>query len=146
MRRYIESAARFFRLRGFVVNLTDGAVFGETWTNHDERSLHQFRTWIRGEWPEVILTNVKPTPIGTAYPAKARVESCHGVWGIRSDEEATLLHRKLPETFVMVRGDEEATVLISARTSVIQLLRGRSTDSADHIETTAWPEWKIDSH
>jgi hypothetical protein len=84
MRRNIESAANFFRVQGYVINLDDGKVFGEAWlldtttSNNNNTNdmttkttpLDQFRTWIRGEWPERILTNVKPTPVGTAYPVE----------------------------------------------------------------------------
>lgn len=153
MRRYIESAARFFQLKGFVVNLEDGAVFGEAWhtetgslANNDSQ-LHRFRTWIRGEWPEVILTDVKPTPVGTAYPAKASVNSCRGFWWESHSEKDVQFFKKLPEVFTMVRDDAEAAVMISERFGMIDFLRGPiETANLVSVESTSWPMWTKISH
>jgi hypothetical protein len=161
MRRYIESAANFFRVQGYVINLDDGNVFGEAWlldtttSNNNNTNdtttttpLDQFRTWIRGEPPERILTNVKPTPVGTAYPAKARVESFRGRWGTfaRADE-TWLTERPLCDgSFVMIRGSTEAETLIARRTMVIDALRESldvSSATTATIETSTW--WPTDT-
>jgi len=109
MRRYVESAGRYFGLGGFVINTKKGDVYGEVWnyyrdhwdhpndegngntkgTKEDNEQdvttrsrsisssgLSKFRTWIRGEWNPKIYSNIKPTPIGTAYPKLARVDRC----------------------------------------------------------------------
>jgi hypothetical protein len=162
MRRYIESAANFFGVQGYVINLDDGMVFGEAWlmdtttSNNNNTNdtttitpLDQFRTWIRGEWPERVLTNVKPTPVGTAYPAKARVETFRGRWItlIREDETWLTEQPLCDGSFVMIRGSAEAETLMARRTSVIDALRESldvsSATTVITIETSTW--WSTDT-
>ena len=80
MRRYVESAGKYFNLGGFVINTQSGAVYGEAWEVKQEEqqkivkeqqssnsssssssSLDQFKTWIEGNWEPVVYTNIKPT-------------------------------------------------------------------------------------
>ena len=84
MRRYKESAARHFAVSGFTINTTDGNVYGEA-RSPDVRAsainlnegvespIDKFETWLRGEWQPRTFTDVKPTPVGVAYPALASV-------------------------------------------------------------------------
>ena len=72
MRRYVESAARDCEVKGFVVNTTDGHVYGEA--EAISPRLDRFQKWIEGYWTPKIFTNLKPTPVGMAYPELARVD------------------------------------------------------------------------
>ena len=119
MRRYIESAARHFAVSGFTINTTDGNVYGEA-RSPDVRAsainlnegvespIDKFETWLRGEWQPRTFTDVKPTPVGVAYPALASVTA------VVIDRSATASALPLPpefKVFTMVRGDDDALAL-----------------------------------
>ena len=73
MRRYVESAGKYFNLGGFVINTQSGAVYGEAWEvqqddpqQEEQQSsasskLEQFKKWIEGKWEPKVYTNIKPT-------------------------------------------------------------------------------------
>ena len=71
MRRYVEAAARYFQVAGFCINTTCGDVFGEA--IGPVAKMTKFECWLRGEW-RAVYTDLKPTPVGTAYPSRARVD------------------------------------------------------------------------
>lgn len=115
MRRYVESAARHFGLGGYVINIhfggnDDGAVFGEAWVcdDHLNHQLKSFITWIRGEWEPAIYTNIKPTPVGTAYPELARVDQ---VAVLSRYDNISMKNFHKYSRFTMVRDDQEEAVL-----------------------------------
>lgn len=119
MRRYVESAGRHLQVQGYVINTKDGDVFGEAWSlENNTESLDAFQTWIRGDWPSPVYTDVKPTPLGTAYPSKATVDRC--ITSLMDDRDNGLINR-FPK-FTMVRDDEEASELLSERENILQQL------------------------
>ena len=87
-RRYVEAAGKYFDVGGYVINLEEeesgdgGDVFGEAWVHVGVdgdvdgrcRNLNDFENWIWGEHRPAEYTNMKPTPVGPAYPALAKVE------------------------------------------------------------------------
>ena len=123
MRRYVESAARHFNVSGFTINTTEGHVYGEARTTDVRASainlnegvespIDKFETWLRGEWQPRTFTDVKPTPVGVAYPALASVTA------VVIDRSATATALPLPpefKTFTMVRGDDDALALEESR-------------------------------
>jgi len=154
MRRYVESAARHFGLAGYVINITEtGDVFGQAWERqgsvdeHEQEQnqpLDQFRTWVRGEWEPKVFHNIKPTPIGTAYPEKAGVHRCATLYyDWNEDRERNVVNNdnwmERFDTFTMVRDDQEAETLASGQ---IELQRRLSTsdDGDGAVATCAWPE------
>jgi acylphosphatase len=149
MRRYVESAAKHFELGGYVVNTEDGHVFGEAWVCDDKNrpSLRGFRTWIRGEWEPAVFTNVKPTPVGTAYPEKALVD--RGVVTLEESSashhyDVSLDHVNQFLSFTMVRDDNQSAMLQSERRHVLErLLRAaddtEGTKDDSSMEVFAWP-------
>ena len=50
-------------MRASAINLNEGV----------ESPIDKFETWLRGEWQPRTFTDVKPTPVGVAYPALASV-------------------------------------------------------------------------
>lgn len=167
MRRYVESAARHFGLAGYVINMVEtGDVLGEAWvvatdtvasmTRTDEPEqkeypvptpLEQFHQWIRGQWEPREYHNLKPTPIGTAYPANARVSRCATLLlqttASTTDEKHLQKWRKQFATFTMIREDAEADQIASERIPVYHRLRFNNDDSKDGMDvvaTCAWPE------
>ena len=123
MRRYVEAAARHFAVSGFTINTKDGYVYGEARTadvrasainlnEGVESPIDKFETWLRGEWQPRTFTDVKPTPVGVAYPALASVTA------VVIDRSATATALPLPpefKTFTMVRDDAEALALEESR-------------------------------
>jgi acylphosphatase len=153
MRRYIESAARHFGVGGYVINTPDGRVFGEAWVmedgdNSNDHLMRNFSRWIRGEWEPPVFSNEKPTPIGTAYPEKARVETCvflgEGVRDVGQDRQILMTE------FVMVRDDQTAEMMARERRHILELLlhqkaNNRLDDDEDqprreNITISAWPK------
>lgn len=171
MRRYVESAGRHFGVGGYVINTNDGDVFGEAWrasrdnqqqpppsssssSSPSSSPLQDFTKWIRGEWQPAVFTNVKPTPIGTAYPEKAVVEKCI-VWGEVDRRPMVWNDRSTnDDDFVMVRDDQEAAMLAAERKDILDrlLLEAAAADAGtklddndndndnDTITICAWPE------
>lgn len=154
MRRYVESAARHFGLSGYVINTSKGHVFGEAWerrqqqctssttTENDDddddngqEHLDQFLTWIRGQWQPAVYHNIKPTPIGTAYPEKARVHRCATVFLEQQQQQEE--ENALFDVFAMVRNDEQAEKLALRRLEIQMRLE---SDRDASVETCAWPE------
>lgn len=147
MRRYVESAARHFGVGGYVINIDDendtdsGAVFGEAWVCDDHLipQLKGFATWIRGEWVPAVYTNIKPTPVGTAYPEKATVEQ----YAVQTyHENVAMDHFDRFSQFTMVRSDQEAAMLSWDRREI----RKKLSDAAliqgginGEIKTGSWP-------
>ena len=133
MRRYVESAGRHFNVSGFTINTQDGSVYGEAEASdadaHAECAspLDQFETWLRGEWEPRTFTDVKPTPIGAAYPALAEVNT------VVIQKSITASPTLPPEfsTFTMVRDDKHARVLEEDRLCPSPLV--------PTAETRGWP-------
>ena len=97
---------------GFVVNTPQGHVYGECCcftqdTDEGQESLRGFLRWLSGKWNPVVLTNIKPTPVGTAYPVHAIVDSV--VIRPAADRYKVDIPGEYLKTFTMVR-DEETTV------------------------------------
>lgn len=162
MRRYVESAGRHFGVGGYVINIDDGdphdpgAVFGQAWvvaaveeepgtTDSDmpeqTSRLDAFERWIRGEWKPQVYTNIKPTPIGTAYPEKAQVEG-FAVW--KSQREP--LHHLTEEfnEFTMVRGDDHAMIISQETAQIRRTLSSAmasGSDELDYSETIVIGSW-----
>jgi hypothetical protein len=141
MRRYVESAGQHFGVGGYVINIDEddahdpGAVFGQAWeavvVNEQQQKQQQemtsrlelFEQWIKGEWTPREYTNVKPTPIGTAYPEKAHVEG-YAVM-VSSAPQPPQQNDDANEEFVqftMVRGDEDASRISEATAEVRRTL------------------------
>ena len=124
LRRYVEAAGRNFQVGGYVINTDDGNVFGEAWMStegrqhngklisHWSQNLRDFATWIRGEHTPIVYTNVKPTPIGTAYPDLARVDAYCVDNNERNNEWLDVKHYDKLKQFTMVRDDQEAAMLL----------------------------------
>lgn len=143
LRRYIESCGRYFKnVGGYVVNTPSGEVFGEAWTelsntfygkeentntqkniSDDEANLglDGFRTWICGQYEPLVLTNVKPTPIGTAYPALAQVDRYALLEGIDDTFDADQFLHPF-QSFTMVRDNKDAASLLEKRKDKYQCL------------------------
>lgn len=159
MRRYVESAARYFGLAGYVINTQSGDVFGEAWERQHsvqvsledrdpcnidkEQKLDQFMRWVRGEWEPKVYHNIKPTPIGTAYPEKARVHRCATLYYSKEDMEPVSKNNNLNlierfDMFTMVRDDKEAEALAS---ELIEIQMQLSDDGA--AATCTWPKPKM---
>jgi len=120
MRRYVEAAARHFGVRGFTINTAGGDVYGEA-AGGEAGAVDSFAGWLRGEWEPKEYHAIKPTPVGTAYPLKARV--------LRAEVEVRAAPSDLGDTrepapgvallppafqegeFQMVRDDAEAALL-----------------------------------
>lgn len=124
MRRYVEAAGRHFRLGGFCVNTAEGAVFGEAWAGQssDTSALSDFQCWLQGQWEPKVYHNIKPTPIGTAYPAKARVDRA---FVLMLDDDFSRADDRLEkrfQKFTMVRDDVEADTLASERINIQERL------------------------
>jgi len=82
-----------------------------------------------------VYHNIKPTPIGTAYPEKARVNRCAVL--LSSDESGKVFVQErgsIFETFTMIRDDHEAEALAAERVSVQHRLLKSDLDIG------AWPE------
>ena len=131
MRRYVESAAKHFGVGGYVINTDDGDVFGEAWIvnvvggdggddgdNTKQYLLRDFSKWIRGEWEPASFTNRKPTPIGTAYPETAQVETCvflgEGTRWIWKDRQTS--------DFEMIREEQQAAMMARERKDILERL------------------------
>lgn len=145
MRRYVESAARHWGLGGYVINDVDGSVVGEAFSlptieNDDDSSrIDAFHTWIRGEWEPKEFTNIKPTPVGTAYPALAGVELV--CTDRRVDMPAKLLEQY--SQFTMIRDDKRAEAIAIEREHVHSRLRDALTGGkhSDSIQVFgSWPK------
>ena len=165
MRRYVESAGQYFGLGGYVINIDEGdphdpgAVFGQAWGVIDvievaeespetESRFDSFVRWIQGEWTPCVYTNIKPTPIGTAYPEKAHVEGYALMVSSLTHPEPKDKYDPKEEfnQFTMVRGDEdasrisEATREIRQRLSLAMVGGGGGGDLADaDIAIGSWP-------
>ena len=172
MRRYVESAGQHFGVGGYVINIDEddahdpGAVFGQAWEAVEVKEQEQqqemtsrlelFERWIKGEWTPREYTNVKPTPIGTAYPEKAHVEG-YAVM-VSSAPQPPQQNDDAKEEFLqftMVRGDEDASRISEATAEVRRTLSlamnaggrdssGRNGDVlADAVVTIgSWPSRK----
>lgn len=117
LRRYVEAAGRHFGVGGYVINTCEGRVFGEAWVSdtHQLTRLRGFETWITGRHAPAVYTDVKPTPVGTAYPEKARVGR---FVASMSGELLDALHAetaKMFSQFTMVRDDRDAATLLHRR-------------------------------
>lgn len=164
-----------------------GDVFGEAWlvTNHADDAggnadddadaddcsqkssslLDDFTRWIRGEWEPAVFTNVKPTPIGTAYPEKAVVDKCvlllhwkqeggarNNIWkDPRIQQQQPQQQATMKELFVMVRDDQEAALIALERKDILEklLLVANNKTAEDNasasireeaITISAWPQ------
>jgi Acylphosphatase len=165
MRRYIESAGQHFGVAGYVINIDEndsddpGAVFGQAWlvergeTADSCRSsssdncklqevtadLESFETWIRGDWIPRSYTNIKPTPIGTAYPEKAYVE--HYAVSKGDGGQPQNFKGKFNQ-FTMVREDEYALVISKATTEFRRTLSSAMAGEihSDAVVTGSWPQ------
>lgn len=148
MRRYIESAGRHCGVSGYCVNTNDGLVFGEAWVCDDDRvsSLRNFQTWIQGQWEPTVFTNIKPTPVGTAYPELAVVEQCC----VMTVTPCALGvdHFQQFSDFTMVRDDQESAVLQWERRHVVEQLASAAVDESsptadEYVSSSigiyAWP-------
>lgn len=182
MRRYVESAARHFGVSGYVINTAAGHVFGKAWEQQqqqqkeqcnitgiddnpeggqlqrqqdEQQQLDQFVTWVRGQWKPAVYHNIKPTPIGTAYPEKARVHQCVTTTTILFylDQDIIVLNDDEQErfaTFTMIRDDNEAAKLASQQIKLQERLEDAVTSHKNHdndhgdgdgiIHVCAWPE------
>ena len=111
MRRYVESAARCCKVRGFVVNTVRGDVYGEAEAYPCD--LDRFQKWLLGLWSPKTFTNLKPTPIGMAYPELARVDR------VEITRETIETSSRLPspscDTFEMIRDSAAASNLETSR-------------------------------
>ena len=148
MRRYVESAARHFGIGGYVINIEEsdnddsGAVFGEAWVcdDHLNHQLKDFATWIRGEWVPAVYTNIKPTPIGTAYPEKANVQQ----YAVQThDDNVAIDHFHKFAQFTMVRSDQEAAMLSWERREIRKKLSAAmmiEEGTNGEIQTGSWPK------
>lgn len=76
--------------------------------DHLTPPLKEFKTWIRGKWAPAVYTNIKRTPIGTAYPEKATVEQ----YAVQTRyENVAMDYFDRFSHFAMVRCDQEETML-----------------------------------
>lgn len=144
MRRYVECAARHFGLSGFVINTKAGDVLGVAWTSETNESLDNFEIWVRGKWEPREYHNLKPTPIGTAYPSKARVESAVVLRLYDTNENASKeLFRENRMTrfriFSMIREDRESEMLARDFAEVETRLK-----SDISLERVAWVDWSTE--
>ena len=182
LRRYIEAAGRWAGSDGgYCINTDDGGVFGEAWTkisnkndddddedHHDTSSFdsfNKFLTWIKGQHIPKEYTNIKPTPVGPAYPLKAQVDDYavllkKVVHDIKDDESKTaeggvpaVQYYETFNQFTMVRDDEEASKIASSRKDIYELLKttitkNRETNqpqndlgvNGERIEVGSWPK------
>ena len=130
MRRYIESAGRHFRVSGFTINTAGGDVYGEAAIAPGDAAtqLDNFERWLHGEWHPREYTDLKPTPVGTAYPELARVTAV--VIDRRADAAALALPAEFAE-FTMVRDDERARILEETRL--------RPSPLVPSVDARGWP-------
>lgn len=156
MRRYIESAGRYFGVSGFVINIDEnddtdpGAVFGQAWVSEvgdkednsdiSKERLDSFQRWIQGGWVPKVFTNIKPTPIGTAYPEKARVEQ----FSLSRDEREAHACMVNFQIFEMVRDDELAMLIceetIQDRSRLSKALSNSGLTNNKNFESTETPQ------
>ena len=80
--------------------------------SHWSQNLRDFATWIRGDHTPIVYTNVKPTPIGTAYPDLARVDVYCVDNNERNNEWVDVKHYDKFKQFTMVRDDQEAAMIL----------------------------------
>ena len=151
LRRYVEAAGKYFGVGGYVINLESGDVFGEAWVEdgHQNHRLLSFERWIRGEHSPTVFTNIKPTPVGSAYPELARVEKYviardASVGGWDRDQCDRFAHFA---RFAMVRDNDEATKISLTRKQMQDILidaleTGHGTDTSLRapLEIGSWPE------
>jgi acylphosphatase len=139
LRRYVEAAGRHFGVGGYVINTEDGAVWGEAWGSD---GIQDFATWIRGEHTPIVYTNIKPTPVGTAYPEKARVER---LVVRRHEDEVDEKYYEQFSQFTMVRDDHEADLILKERKEMQSMLakalaEKESCNVAEGVEIGSWPK------
>ena len=141
LRRYVEAAGRHFGVGGYVINTEGGDVWGEAWRAENDPQIQGFETWIRGEHVPAVYTNIKPTPVGTAYPEKAQVQQL----AVLNQEDDTMdeTYAERFARFTMVRDDQEAAVLLQERLEkqtrlASTLAKQDCTENAGEIKTGAW--------
>ena len=138
LRRYVEAAGRHYGVGGYVINTEDGDVWGEAFAVEDDK-LHGFATWIRGEVTPAVYTNIKPTPIGTAYPEKAQVDQ----FAVRRYLDTDHPYFRRFAQFTMVRDDEEAAALLQERKDnqqpLCDALQGKEGVENNSIAIGVWP-------
>lgn len=153
MRRYVESAGRHFGVGGYCININhgedEGAVFGEAWVRDQNMitPLKNFTTWVSGQWKPAIYTNVKPVPVGTAYPEKANVQQM----AVKPHQIAHIPPSMLQKysQFTMIRDEQEATTLscnrrdIQKELSTALLGDGTERGESSWIEVGSWPKRKV---
>jgi len=118
-------------------------------SSSSRRPLDDFSTWLEGKWEPKVYTNIKPTPIGTAYPIKARVDRVKVLWleseGIIENHDGPARPavtakssasnrnnaignaksmRERFAAFTMVRDDDEAEALARERSDVQSRVAG----------------------
>jgi len=106
MRRYIEATGRYFGVAGYCINTSDGNVFGEAHGAPEKMAL--FVAWLKG-FLRQDFTDLKPTPVGCAYPLKARVDIAN-IEELSPWEAALIPLAKVSE-FTMVRDEDAAAAL-----------------------------------
>ena len=111
MRRYVESAALDCAVKGFVVNTIGGDVYGEA--EAITPRLDRFQKWLEGRWTPKVFTNLKPTPVGMAYPELARVDRVEFVR--ETIESSRLLKDQGTSCFIMIRDSEAAAEIEKSR-------------------------------
>ena len=137
LRRYIEAAGKWSGVGGYCINTDDGSVFGEAWVKDCDdasSSLDRFQTWIQGKHTPKIYTNIKPTPIGSAYPEKAQVDQ-YVTLRRRTSQMNNGDNSKMTttfETFTMVRDDQEASIIALKRNDVYNSLLLNSKTNNDN--------------
>lgn len=119
-------------------------------------SLDSFEVWIKGEWIPRTYTNIKPTPIGTAYPEKANVESyaimttttTTTTTGTVQQEQQQNYHHHMRsdfKQFTMVRGDEPAKILSEETQEIRAVLSSAMTNKDEWKEKKTNPTVVIGS-
>ena len=111
MRRYVESAALDCDVKGFVVNTIGGDVYGEA--EAITPRLDRFQKWLEGRWTPRVFTNLKPTPVGMAYPELARVDRVEFVR--ETIDSSRLLEAQGTSCFMMIRDSEAAAEIEKSR-------------------------------
>ena len=172
MRRYVESAGRCFGVEGFVLNTSDGGVYGEA--EGEELDVIGFRSWLTDDFRPRILTDAKPTPIGIARPKRATVDRAIVVEAtfdlprefvgvpfsmVREASAAEALSKREPMSLTSsddsrssetLRSSESTTSFCSASLSWKSCFRALSWNvqvvacaASDYDAKTPWKSWRV---
>lgn len=99
-----------------MVNTPEGHVYGECCVGEGKveqtSDVAGFVQWLSGKWNPVVLTNIKPTPVGTAYPLNAVVDDVI----IRQAIGVPQLPKEFLHRFTMIRDEQVTLQLLSLRT------------------------------